>query len=80
MAKNVICLWYDGTAEDAAKFYAKTFPDSAVAAVHQITPRVLLDATTDPDRAAAKRAFEAMMTMKEIDIATIEAARRGSTT
>ncbi|HET6207577.1 MAG TPA: VOC family protein, partial [Terracidiphilus sp.] len=35
MAKNVICLWYDGTAEEAAKFYAKTFPDSAVTAVHQ---------------------------------------------
>ena len=43
----------------------------------QITPRVLLDATTDPDRAAAKRAMEAMMTMRKIDIATIEAARRG---
>ena len=43
----------------------------------QITPRVLLEATTDPDRAAAKRAMEAMMTMKKIDIATIEAARRG---
>src|SRR5258708_4100271 len=34
MAKNVICLWYDGTAEDAARFYAKIFPDSAVTAVH----------------------------------------------
>lgn len=43
----------------------------------QITPRVLLEATTDPDRAAAKRAMEAMMTMMKIDIATIEAARRG---
>jgi predicted 3-demethylubiquinone-9 3-methyltransferase (glyoxalase superfamily) len=43
----------------------------------QITPRVLLEATTDPDPAAAKRAMEAMMTMKKIDIATIEAARRG---
>lgn len=43
----------------------------------QITPRVLLEATTDPDRAAAKRAFEAMMTMQKIDIAKIEAARRG---
>jgi predicted 3-demethylubiquinone-9 3-methyltransferase (glyoxalase superfamily) len=43
----------------------------------QITPRVLLEATTDSDRAAAKRAFDAMMKMKEIDIATIEAARRG---
>ena len=43
----------------------------------QITPRALLEATTDPDRAAAKRAMDAMMTMKKIDIATIEAARRG---
>jgi predicted 3-demethylubiquinone-9 3-methyltransferase (glyoxalase superfamily) len=43
----------------------------------QITPRVLLDATTDPDRVAAKRAMQAMMTMKKIDIAAIEAARRG---
>ena len=125
MAKNVICLWYDGTAEEAAKFYAQTFPNSAVTAVHhapgdypagkqgqvltveftvvgvpclglnggaesacgwckdqwglswQITPRVLLEATTDSDRSAAKRAFEAMMQMKKIDIATIEAARRG---
>jgi predicted 3-demethylubiquinone-9 3-methyltransferase (glyoxalase superfamily) len=158
MAKNVICLWYEGAAEDAAKFYAKTFPDSAVTAVHlapgdypagkqgdvltveftvlgvsclglnggpmfkqseafsfqvitdnqaetdrywnaivgnggaesacgwckdrwglswQITPRALQDAITDPDRAAAKRAFDAMMEMRKIDIATIEAARRG---
>ena len=158
MAKNVICLWYDRAAEEAAQFYARTFPDSAVKAVHkapgdfpdgkegqvltveftvlgipclglnggpafkqseafsfqiitenqaetdrywnaivgnggaesqcgwckdkwglswQITPRALIDATTDPDRAAAKRAFDAMMKMKKIDIATIEAARRG---
>ena len=45
----------------------------------QITPRVLLDATTSPDTAAAKRAFEAMMTMKKIDVATIEAALSGET-
>ena len=158
MARNVICLWYEGEAEQAARFYAKTFPDSAVKAVHlapgdypsgkagdvltveftvlgvpcvglnggptfkhseafsfqvvtedqaetdrywnaivgnggeesvcgwckdkwglswQITPRVLLEATTSPDRAAAKRAFDAMMKMKKIDIATIEKARRG---
>ena len=43
----------------------------------QITPRVLLEATTDPDRSAAKRAMEAMMTMTKIDIAAIEAARAG---
>ena len=159
MAKNVICLWYNGAAEEAARFYARTFPDSAVTAVHhapadypagkqgqvltveftvlrvpclglnggqafrhseafsfqivtdsqaetdrywnaivnnggaesacgwckdrwglswQITPRVLLEATTDSDRAAAKRAFKAMMGMKKIDITAIEAARRGT--
>jgi predicted 3-demethylubiquinone-9 3-methyltransferase (glyoxalase superfamily) len=158
MAKNAICLWYDGTAEEAANFYARTFPDSAVTAVHhapgdfpngkegqvltveftvvgipclglnggpafkhseafsfqiitedqaetdrywdaiignggtpsacgwckdkwglswQITPRALTEAMADPDRAAAKRVFEAMMTMGKIDIARIEAARRG---
>ena len=157
-AKNTICLWFDGTAEEAARFYAKTFPDSSVSALHrapgdfpsgqegdvlmveftvlgipclglnggpafkhseafsfqvatddqaetdrlwnaivgnggqesacgwckdkwglnwQITPRALTDAVADPDRAAAKRAFEAMMAMRKIDIATIEAARRG---
>jgi predicted 3-demethylubiquinone-9 3-methyltransferase (glyoxalase superfamily) len=43
----------------------------------QITPRALLRANSNPDRTAAKRAFEAMMTMKKIDIATIEAAERG---
>ncbi len=155
-AKNRICLWYDGDAEEAARFYASTFPDSAVGAVHrapgdypsgkqgdvlmvdftvlgipclgltggpqfkhneafsfqvatadqaetdrywnaivghggqesacgwckdkwglswQITPVALLNAVTDPDRAAAKRAFEALMPMTRIDIAAIEAAR-----
>ena len=43
----------------------------------QITPRVLMRAIADPDPAAAKRAFEAMMTMGRIDIAAIEAAWRG---
>jgi predicted 3-demethylubiquinone-9 3-methyltransferase (glyoxalase superfamily) len=123
-AKNTICLWYDRDAEEAARFYAKTFPDSTVRAVHrapgeafsfqvatvdqaetdrywnaivgnggqesecgwckdkwgvswQITPVVLTQAITDPDPAASKRAFEAMMTMKKIDIAAIEAALRG---
>jgi 2-polyprenyl-6-hydroxyphenyl methylase/3-demethylubiquinone-9 3-methyltransferase len=157
-SKNTICLWYDRTALDAATFYAATFPDSAVTAVHrapgdypsgkqgdvltveftvfgipclglnggpeftpdeafsfqiatddqaetdrywnaivgnggqesacgwckdkwglswQITPRALTAAITDPDPAAAKRAFEAMMGMRKIDIAAIEAARRG---
>ena len=155
IAKNTICLWYDKDAEAAARFYAGTFPDSAVSAVHhapsdypsgkagdvltveftvagipclglnggpafkhseafsfqiatddqeetdrywtaivgnggqesacgwckdkwglswQISPRVLTDAVTHPDPAVAKRAFDAMMTMKKIDIAAIEAA------
>ena len=43
----------------------------------QVTPRALLAATQDPDRAAAKRAMNAMMTMRKIDIAAIEAAREG---
>ena len=158
MAKNTICLWFDGTAVDAARFYAATFPDSSVAAVYrapgdypagkqgdvltvqftvmgipclglnggpafrhseafsfqvatanqaetdrywhaivdnggeesacgwcrdkwglswQITPMALTEAIADPDPAAAKRAFDAMMTMRKIDIAAIEAARRG---
>ena len=43
----------------------------------QITPMVLINACNSPDRAAAKRAFNAMMTMKKIDVAVIEAAFRG---
>lgn len=43
----------------------------------QITPRVLLEATTSSDKAAAKRAFDAMMTMRKIDVAKIEAAVAG---
>jgi 2-polyprenyl-6-hydroxyphenyl methylase/3-demethylubiquinone-9 3-methyltransferase len=156
--RNTICLWYDGTALEAATFYAATFPDSQVSAVMrapgdfpggsrgdvltveftvagipclglnggpmfpqteafsfqiatdgqaetdrlwdaivgnggqesacgwckdrwglnwQITPRALTDAMKDPDPAVAARAFAAMMTMRKIDIAAIEAARRG---
>jgi predicted 3-demethylubiquinone-9 3-methyltransferase (glyoxalase superfamily) len=43
----------------------------------QVTPRVLLEGNMDPDPAVARRVFEAMMTMKKIDVARIEAARRG---
>jgi 2-polyprenyl-6-hydroxyphenyl methylase/3-demethylubiquinone-9 3-methyltransferase len=43
----------------------------------QITPRALMRALSDRDPSAARRAFQAMMTMKKIDIAAIEAARRG---
>ena len=43
----------------------------------QITPRVLIDAISSPDRAAAKRAMEAMMTMRKINVAAIEAAAHG---
>ena len=43
----------------------------------QITPRALLEGNSDPDPAVAKRVFETMMTMQKIDIAKIEAARRG---
>jgi 2-polyprenyl-6-hydroxyphenyl methylase/3-demethylubiquinone-9 3-methyltransferase len=43
----------------------------------QITPRILIDSLGDSDSARAKRVFDAMMQMKKIDVATIEAARRG---
>lgn len=157
-AKNTICLWFESDAEEAARFYAKTFPNSSIGAVHrapgdfpsgkqgdvltvefsvmgvpclglnggpafkhteafsfqvstedqaetdhywaaivsnggqesecgwckdkwgiswQITPVALIKAYTSSDRVAAKRAFDAMMTMKKIDIAEIEAAFRG---
>ena len=113
-ARNTICLWYDRDAEEAARFYARTFPDSSVGAVYrapgdqaetdrywnaivgnggqesacgwckdkwglswQITPIALTEAIADPDPAAARRAFDAMMGMIKIDIAAIEAARRG---
>jgi predicted 3-demethylubiquinone-9 3-methyltransferase (glyoxalase superfamily) len=149
MTKNTVCIWYDGTAEEAAKFYAAVFPDSHVGAVHyaptdypsgkkgnalvveftvvgipciglnggsavrqteafsfqistddqaetdrywnaiignggaesecgwckdkwgvswQITPKILMDALATGG-GVAKRAFEAMMTMKKIDVA-----------
>jgi predicted 3-demethylubiquinone-9 3-methyltransferase (glyoxalase superfamily) len=64
--KTTICIWYEGGAEEAARFYANIFPDS-----------VLLNAVTGPDPAAAQRAFMAMMPMKKIYIAKIEAALRG---
>jgi predicted 3-demethylubiquinone-9 3-methyltransferase (glyoxalase superfamily) len=44
----------------------------------QITPRQLNEGMADPDRAVAKRVFEAMMTMRKIDVAKIETARRGN--
>ena len=157
IAKNTICLWFDKDAEAAARFYARTFPDSAVNAVHrapsdypsgkagdvltveftvagipclglnggpaikhdeafsfqiatddqqetdrywsaivgnggtenacgwckdkwgvswQITPRTLTEAIA-AGGGEAKRAFEAMMDMVKIDVAAIDAARRG---
>jgi 2-polyprenyl-6-hydroxyphenyl methylase/3-demethylubiquinone-9 3-methyltransferase len=156
--KNRICLWFDGAAEEAANFYAATFPDSSVDGVHpapgdypsgkagniltvdftvlgipcmglnggpmfkhseafsfqvatddqaetdrywdaivgnggqetacgwckdkwgiswQIVPVAFFDALNHPDPATAKRAYDAMMTMVKLDIATIEAAIRG---
>ena len=39
MTKNTICLWYEHDAEEAARFYAQTFPQSSVGAVHR-APRI----------------------------------------
>jgi len=157
-AKNTICLWYESDAESAARFYAKTFPNSSVGAVHrapsdfpngkkgdvltvdftvmgipcfglnggpmfkqteafsfqvatadqaetdrywnaivgnggkesecgwckdkwgvswQITPIALTKGMSDPDPGVQKSVFDAMMQMQKIDVAKIEAARRG---
>ncbi|ABR63233.1 VOC family protein [Sinorhizobium medicae] len=157
MSKNTICLWFDKDAEEAARFYAGTFPDSKVEAIirapgkypdgeegdvlvveftvagvacvglnggptfkhneafsfqistedqdetdrywnaivgnggqesecgwckdkwgisWQITPRTLMEALQAGGE-QAKRAFDAMMTMRKIDVAVIDAARRG---
>ena len=157
-AKNKVCLWYDDGAEQAAHFYAQTFPHSSVGEIMrapgdypagktgdvltveftvmgipcmglnggpefkqseafsfqvstadqaetdrywnaivgnggqesacgwckdrwgvswQITPVALMEGVSDPDPAVAKRVFDAMMGMQKIDIAAIEAARRG---
>ncbi|HWK42910.1 MAG TPA: VOC family protein [Croceibacterium sp.] len=43
----------------------------------QITPRILVENFENPDREAARRVFEAMMSMKKIDIAALETARKG---
>jgi predicted 3-demethylubiquinone-9 3-methyltransferase (glyoxalase superfamily) len=45
----------------------------------QITPRALIDAISSKDRAAAKRAMDAMMTMRKIDVAAVDAAFNGET-
>ena len=113
--KTTVCLWYDHNAEDAAKFYAQTFPGSSVGAVRRApgdypngkegdalvveftvlgVPCIGLNVgpafkhseafsfqiETSSQEAkggeAAKRAFAAMMTMKKIDVAAIEAAVR----
>jgi predicted 3-demethylubiquinone-9 3-methyltransferase (glyoxalase superfamily) len=146
ISKNTVCLWYNGTALDAATFYASTFPNSAVKAVHRAPSnhpsgrqgdvltvefnlmgvaclglnggplfqhseafsfQIATDDQAETDRLwtaivdnggqesacgwckdkwglswqitprALTRVFEAMMTMRKIDIAAIEAARRG---
>ncbi len=43
----------------------------------QITPLVLTEALSNPDRAASKRAFDAMMKMRKIDVAAVERALAG---
>ena len=63
--KNTICLWFDKDAHEAARFYATTFPDSEVTAVHY----------APSDYPSGKQGD--VLTMKKIDVATIEAARRG---
>lgn len=90
--RNTICLWYDGAALEAAQgdvlmveFAVLGIPclglngGPAFRRSEAFSFQVATDdqAVTDPDRAAAQRAFVAMMRMKKIDIAAIAAAWRG---
>jgi len=78
--KNTICLWFDKDAHDAARFYAATFPDSEVTAVHQAPgdyPSGKAGDVLTVEFTVLGIPFAAMMTMQKIDIATIESARRG---
>ena len=81
MTKIAPCLWFDGNAEEAARFYAATFPMSQLDAIHRAPAdypngKVGAVLTVEFTVLAAKRAMEAMKTMKKIDIAAIEAARK----
>ena len=69
--KNTICLWYDGTALDAATFYAATFPDSAVGTVHHAPGDY-------PSGKQGDVLTVEFTVMKKIDVAAIEAAVRGA--
>jgi predicted 3-demethylubiquinone-9 3-methyltransferase (glyoxalase superfamily) len=81
--KNTICLWFNKDAHDAARIVGNGGTESQCGWCKdrwglswQITPRALTDALA-AGGGEAKRAFEAMMTMRKVDIAAIEAARRG---
>src|SRR5436190_363261 len=82
------CLWFNRNAEEADRYCDAFVGGGGQESVcgwckdrfglsWQIVPRVLIEAMSNPDTAAATRAMEAMMTMKKIDIARIEAARAG---
>lgn len=85
--KNTICLWFEKDALAAAEFYAATFPDSKVGGIFRAPSdfpsgkagNVLTVEFTvvGIPGSYAKRAFDAMMTMQKIDVAVIDAARRG---
>ena len=72
IAKNTICLWYDKDAEAAARFYAATFPDSAVSAVHRAPGDY-------PVRQGGRRAHRRVHRLPAFPASASTAARRSST-
>jgi len=72
-----LALGHFGAKCHASADRGETWYEVAVPLSWQITPVALTEAIADPDPAAAGRAFDAMMQMSRIDIAAIEAARRG---
>lgn len=80
MSKIAPCLWFDGEAEEAAKFYVSLLPDSRIDRVQKNVsdgPSVLPKLLGDPDPAKARRVMEALLKMVKLDIAGLERAHAG---
>lgn len=72
-SKLSTCLWFDGNAEEAARFDTSVFPDAAM----QIVPEALVRLQNAGDPAAIGRMMQALMQMSKLDIAALERAYAG---
>ena len=72
-AKTTVCLWYNGDAEDAARFYAQTFPDSSVDAVHRAHGRLSVGERGDVFPSSYVMAFRASGSTGDLSSSTTKA-------